>query len=251
MNRVAAIQKSSRTRHEGLDAPAVALAQGVDQLGAWLAPPGEEPLLELVEHEQDLARPRQRPAAPEARPATRPGRSPAGSSGHALRRPREQPGFGLVGRRLDVDGPHVAGQPRQQARLDQRRLAAARRAVDQADAERLVRVGRLDPVLPEPQALRQAVAVARAGQELEEEVGVVLVERPQALGDDPDRAQLGSDRAEAVAGAAPFAAGGTGAVADGGRRGAARRPSCEKVPQVIGQVAGGACIARWPAWPAP
>ena len=83
-------------------------------------------------------------------------------------------------------GQHVLAQPGQQARLDQRRLAAARGAVDQPDLEGGVGVGGFDPGLPEPEALGQAVAVAGAGQELQEEVGVVAVERPQALGDDLD-----------------------------------------------------------------
>ena len=133
-----------------------------------------------------------RPRRSAARASTRP--SPGPGPGHALRRPFEQPGLGLRRGRLDVDRQDVLGQPGQQPRLDQRRLAAARGAVDQADLEGGVGVGRLDPGLPEPEALGQAVAVARAGQELEEEVGVVLVERPQALGDDLDRFTRGSDR---------------------------------------------------------
>ena len=77
MNRVAAIQKSSRTMHDGLDVLAVALPQGGDQLGVRLAPPGEEPLLELVEHEQHLLagpaapRPRRRAASVSTRSESR------------------------------------------------------------------------------------------------------------------------------------------------------------------------------------
>ena len=170
-----------------LDVLAVALPQGGDQLGVLLAPPGVQPLLELVEDEQHLlaraAAPA--PAARAARDSTRP--SSGGRSGQTFRSAFEQPGLGLLRGRLDVDRQDVLGQPGQQARLDQRRLAAARGTVDQADPEGLVRVGRLDPGLPEPDALGQAVAVARAGQQLQEEVGVVLVERPQSLGDDLDR----------------------------------------------------------------
>ena len=65
--------------------------------------------------------------------------------GARLAQALQQPGLGLLGRRLDVDRQDVLGQPGQQARLDQRRLAAARGAVDQPDPEGLVGVGRLDP----------------------------------------------------------------------------------------------------------
>ena len=50
---------------DGLQLPAVALAQGVDQLGLLLGPPRVQPLLELVHHDHDLAtvRSSHRPAA--------------------------------------------------------------------------------------------------------------------------------------------------------------------------------------------
>ena len=85
----------------------------------------------------------------------------------------------------------MLAQPGQQPRLDQRRLAAARGPVDQPDPEGRVGVGLLDPGLPEPEALGQAVPVPRAGQQFEEEVGVVLVEGPQPLRDDLDRPPVG------------------------------------------------------------
>ena len=66
-----------------------------------------------------------------------------------LSQPFQEPGLGFVSRRLGVDGDHVLGQPGQQARLDERRLAAPRRPVDEPDAERVVSVPLLDPVLPE------------------------------------------------------------------------------------------------------
>ena len=55
------------------------------------------------------------------------------------------------------------GEPRQQSRLDQRRLAAARRSVDQADREGIVGIRLFDASLPEPEAVGQSIAVARAG----------------------------------------------------------------------------------------
>ena len=48
-----------------LDVLAVALPQGGDQLRVLLALPGEEPLLELVEDQQDLLAWRERPAPPQ------------------------------------------------------------------------------------------------------------------------------------------------------------------------------------------
>ena len=80
----------------------------------------------------------------------------------------------------------MRGQAGQEARLQEGRFAAARRAIDQADAKGFFGVNRLDLRLPEADALGQAIAVARAGKQLEEEVGVVLVEGAQALGDDFD-----------------------------------------------------------------
>ena len=176
--------------HDGLEMLAVALPQRGDQLGVGLVPPGEQPLLELVEHEQHLL------AGPEATPPAQGGqgvdqpefRSQVGA------RPTQgfqQPGLGLVGRRLDVNREDMLLQPGQQPRLDQRRLAAARGAVDQADLEGGVGVGRLDAGLPEPERIGKAVAVAGAGEQLEEEVGVVLVERPQPLGHDLDGGAAG------------------------------------------------------------
>ena len=63
---------------DGLDAPAVALPQRLHQLGVGVLAPGVQPLLELVEHDQDLlpagrTRPRRRAASASARPS--PGRS--------------------------------------------------------------------------------------------------------------------------------------------------------------------------------
>ena len=55
---------------------AVALPQGGDQFGVLLAPPGEEPLLELVEDQQHLLARAERSAPAAARPAPRPGPIP-------------------------------------------------------------------------------------------------------------------------------------------------------------------------------
>ena len=141
-------------------------------------------------------------------------------------------------------------QPGQQPRLDQRRLAAARGAVDQADLEGGVGVGRLDAGLPEPERIGQAVAVAGAGEELEEEVGVVLVERPQPLGDDLDGgAAVGvgvGPRRGGVRRGLQGRAGGRGGRLEGGRRGTGGGVGLEEVPQVVGEVAGRAVPLRRP-----
>ncbi len=68
--------------------------------------------------------------------------------------------------------------------MDQRTLAAAGGPEDQPNCERRLSVGRLDSRLPEPDDLGQAVAVPRAGHQLEEKRLVLGGERPQPLGDD-------------------------------------------------------------------
>ena len=230
-----------------LDVLAVALPQRGDQLRVLLAPPGEQPLLELVEDQQHLLAGAEHPPPPQRGQRIDQAR-PRGQLGTRLAQRPQQPGLGLLRRRLDVDRQHVLGQPGQQARLDQRRLAAARRAVDQPDLERGVGVGRFDPGLPEPEALGQAVAVAGAGQQLEEEVGVVLVERPQPLGDDLDGRPVGvGPRRRGRCGVASWVEPGGGADRAGSGRGRpGRRLGLEEVPQVLGQVAGRAVSLRRP-----
>jgi len=93
-------------------------------------------------------------------------------AGTALAQPLQQPCRGAVRGGLDVDRQDVGGQARQQAGLEQRRFAAAARPVQHADREGQFVVG-LDAMLPEAEALRQAVGGARPRQEFEEKVGVV------------------------------------------------------------------------------
>jgi len=149
----------------------------------------------------------------------------------------------FIGSRLDVDGQHAPGEPGQEPGLDQRRLAAARWAVDQADTKSLVGIRCFDPPFPEPEALGQAVAVARTGQELEEKMGVVLVERPQALGDDLDGRVIGVGSVAGHRGGRrrrDVHQAGRGADGAGGRHVSGcggLRP--DEMLQVVGQVAGG------------
>ena len=103
----------------------------------------------------------------------------------------EQPNLCFVPRCLHVNRDDVSGQPGQKPRSNQRRLAAARRTVDQADGERVIRVGLFDASLPEADAVRQALPVPRTGEQLQKEISVVGVKGPQAFGNDLDRVALG------------------------------------------------------------
>ena len=85
----------------------------------------------------------------------------------------------------------MLAEPGQKSRLDQRRLAAARGTVDQPDLEGQVGVDLLDLALPESDAVRQSVPVPRSGKQFQEEVGIMLIERSQPLGDDLDRSLVG------------------------------------------------------------
>jgi hypothetical protein len=189
---------------QALHVLSVALPQGLDQLGVLFRSLGVQPLLELVENQQDLEAARSdRTRTVGARRnrvnavTTSPAPPQLGEgfnqpevvrqSGAALAQPLEQSGLGFVRRGLDVYGVDLPRQPGQQPGLDQRRLAATARPVQQADAEGLVRVCLLDAPLPEAEAVGQAVAVARAGQQLQKEIGVGRVVGAQALGNDLDR----------------------------------------------------------------
>ena len=169
-----------------LDVRAVALPQGGHQLRAFHLRAGVEPLLELVEDDQHLRAGGNRLPAPEHRQRfDQP--QVLGQVGARLPQPLQESRFGLLRRGLDVNRQDFLAEPGQKPRLDQRRFAAARRAVDQTDRERRVGIVLLDAPLPEPEAVGQAVAVARTRQQLEEEVGVMGVEGAQALGDDLER----------------------------------------------------------------
>ena len=89
-----------------LDVLAVALPQRGDQLGVLLVPAGEEPLLELVEDQQDLLARPQHPAPPQGGQRIDEVRA-GGQVGADLAQALEQPGLGLLRRRLDVDRQHV------------------------------------------------------------------------------------------------------------------------------------------------
>ena len=171
---------------EHLDFFAVALPQRGQQLVALIVSTTEKPLLELVEHHEHLA------ALAEIISATQ-CQERIDQSG-ALGQPRnrlldspQEPSHCFTRRRLEIDRRDMFSQARQEPRLDQRRFTAPGRTINHPHTKRLVRVSRLDPRLPKPQSVRQPLSVARTGQQFEEEVGVVLVERAESLGNDPQR----------------------------------------------------------------
>ena len=83
----------------------------------------------------------------------------------------------LVPGGFHVDGDDVLAQPGQEARLHQRRLAAARGPVEQAHGEGGVGVALLDAGLPEADTLGQPVAIAWPGEQFEEKIRVVRIKR--------------------------------------------------------------------------
>ena len=68
-----------------------------------------------------------------------------------------------------------------------RRLATAGGSVHHAHGKRRVGVHLLDARLPETDRVRQSLAITRTGQQFQEEVLVLLVERAQPLGNNPQR----------------------------------------------------------------
>ena len=106
----------------------------------------------------------------------------------------KQSRFGVPWRGLHVDGQHVRGQARHQPGLDKRRFAAAARPVQQADTEGPVGIRLLKACLPEANVVGQAVAIARTGQQLQKEVGILHIEGAQPLGDNLDRGCVGVGR---------------------------------------------------------
>lgn len=173
---------------------AVALPQGLHQLGVLSVAVGVQPLLELIQNEQHLSPVADATGLAKTQCGERLKQPCLGQARTAFAQAVEQARLRVVRRRLDVHGDHLFGQSREQSCLDQRRLAATRRAVEQPHGERVVRVRLLNARLPEAQAVRQAVAVARPGQQIEEEVGVARVEGTQSLGHDAQRARIGGRR---------------------------------------------------------
>ena len=112
--------------HDRLNMLAIALTKGGDQFRVLLTPPGKEPLLELIQDQQHLALGWQ-----DATPSQFCQRINQPQFSRQFRtnlaQALEQPGFRLLRGRLDVNRQDVLAEPGQKSRLDQRRLAAARR----------------------------------------------------------------------------------------------------------------------------
>ena len=109
---------------DALHPSAVALPQGLNQFRILFFLLGVQPLLELVEDDQHLL------AGRNALPPAQCGQSIfqaeiVRQGGTPFAQAVQQPGLGILGRRFEVDGDHVVGQPGQQARLHQRRFATA------------------------------------------------------------------------------------------------------------------------------
>ena len=176
--------------HDALHLASVTLPQGLHQIAVLFFFLGVQPLLELVEHDQHLFAHRDALPSPECRQRlfqaqiVFEGRTTFSQS-------VQQSGFGFFRRGLDVDRDHIFGESRQQSRFDQRRLSATGWSVDQAHRKRVVGIGFLNAGLPEPQAVGQPVTIAGAGQQLQKEIGVMSVERPQAFRHDLDGLAVG------------------------------------------------------------
>ena len=150
-------------QHDRLNMLAIAVPKSGDQFRVLLASLGMEPLLELVQDQQHLALGRQDATPSQVRQRIDQPQS-SGQFRTDLAQALEQPSFGLLRGRLDVNRKDVLAEPGQESRLDQRRLAATRGTVDQPHLEGQVGVDLLDLALPESDAVRQSVPVPRTGQ---------------------------------------------------------------------------------------
>src|SRR3984957_2004766 len=93
----------------------------------------------------------------------------------------------------------MLAQSGEQARLDQRGLATPRGTVDEADTECLVRIGLFDTILPEADAVGQAVPVPRPRQQFQEKVSILGIEGSQPFGHDLDRRTVGGGDSSGLA----------------------------------------------------
>ena len=105
--------------HDRLDMLAIALTKGGDQFRVLLTSLGMEPLLELIQDQQHLALGWQDAAPPQAcQRIDQPQSSRQFRTD--LAQALEQPSFGLLRGRLDVNRQDVLAEPGQKSRLDQR-----------------------------------------------------------------------------------------------------------------------------------
>ena len=104
--------------HDRLDVLAVALAQRTDQFRALISATGEEPLLELIKHNEDLAVGGQRVPAPERGQSLDQAQIGIETGKHLADR-LPQPGHRIRRGCLDVDRLHAALETGQQPGLHQ------------------------------------------------------------------------------------------------------------------------------------
>jgi len=131
MKRLAASQKSSPHQHDCLEMFAIAVPKSGGPARCSLTSLGMEALLELIQDQQHLALRWQ--AAPSASlPANRSASILGTVQGTRLSQALEQPSFGLLRGRLDVDRKDVLAEPGQESGLHQRRLSATRWTVESA-----------------------------------------------------------------------------------------------------------------------
>jgi len=168
--------------NQGLEPLAVTLPERLHKFRGGSGPSCVQPLLELVKNDEDLRTVCQSLFAPECG-HRRSQLHAVGQIGNPLAEGLEQARLGSFSGGFDVDRQDVSGQTGKKPRFDQRRLATTAGAINEANREAQL-VGRLDALFPESNALGQAVLITRAGQKLEEEVGVIRVERTQPFRDD-------------------------------------------------------------------
>src|SRR5262249_52440837 len=85
----------------------------------------------------------------------------------------------------------VLAQASKQTRFDQGTFPASARSVDQPHPEGQVGIKLFDSPLPKSDGLGQSIPIPWSRQQLQEEVGIVLVEGTQSLRHDLDRALIG------------------------------------------------------------
>ncbi len=164
---------------------AVALSQRAEQVAAFKVGTSVQPLFELVKHDEDLSFVRYPAAAPQS--GHRLGQIEVGRQMRIVfSQSLEEARFCVERRGFDVQARDSGIESRDHAGLQKRRLSAAARTVQQADAKGAVQIRFLDAGLPKPHTFGESVAITRARQQLEKEAGVSAVERPQPLGDDRD-----------------------------------------------------------------
>ena len=212
----------------------VALAQGVHQFRGLFPLLDVEPLLELIENDKDFLPCWDALSTPQCRQRVLQAQV-VGQLRAMLPQTTQEPVVRLPSRRLDVNWNQMMRKPGQQSRLHQRRLAAAGRSVDQPHRKGPVGVHFLDAVLPETDAVGQPFPIPSPGQQFQEEIGILRIERPQPFRNDLDGRGLGRRCCRRrVGGNLGF--GGQRFLSRWNRRGNIVQALSQEMPQIVGQV---------------